>query len=96
MKSFRALAALLFAAVFAGSVAFAAHHEEKKSDSKPAKAACGCETGADGKVCGTDKDCCCSGEKAKGKSAEKKAEKAEKKADKKAEKAEKKAAKSGE
>ncbi|MEO0055429.1 MAG: hypothetical protein RLZZ50_1376 [Verrucomicrobiota bacterium] len=79
MKSIRSLAALLFAFAIAGSVAFAGHHEEKKSDSKPAKAACGCETGKDGKVCGTDKDCCCSGEKAKGKSDEKKAEKSDKK-----------------
>lgn len=79
MKSLRSLAALLFAFAIAGSVAFAGHHEEKKSDSKPAKAACGCETGKDGKVCGTDKDCCCSGEKAKGKSDEKKAEKSDKK-----------------
>lgn len=79
MKSFLSLSALLFAAAFAGSVAFAGHHEEKKSDSKPAKAACGCETGKDGKVCGTDKDCCCTGEKAKCKPDEKKDEKSDKK-----------------
>ncbi len=79
MNALRSLAALLFAAAFVGSVAFAGHHEEKKSDSKPAKAACGCETAKDGKVCGTDKDCCCTGEKAKGKSDEKKDEKSDKK-----------------
>lgn len=79
MKALRSLLALAFATALAGTVAFAAHHEEKKADAKPAKASCGCATGADGKVCGTDKDCCCSGEKAKGASAEKKAEKAEEK-----------------
>lgn len=79
MNTLRSLLALAFAAAFAGTVALAEHHEEKKSDAKASKAACGCVTGTDGKVCGTDKACCCSGEKAKGASADKKAEKTEEK-----------------
>lgn len=78
MKTLRSLLVLMFAAVLAGSVAFAAHHEEKKTPDKPAdkaaKAACGCATGEDGKVCGVDKDCCCTGEKATGKTGDKKPE----------------------
>lgn len=79
MKAIRSLLALAFASLFASTVVLAEHHDEKKSESK---AACGCVTGADGKACGVDKACCCSGEKAKDASADKKAEK---KADKKAE-----------
>ncbi len=83
MKAIRYLLAIAFASLFASTVVLAEHHDEKKAESK---AACGCVTGADGKACGVDKDCCCSGEKAKGASAEKKEEKkAEHKAEKKAE-----------
>ena len=77
MKTLRSLLALAFAAAFATTAAFADHHG-KKADAKPEKAACGCVVKADGKVCGVDSDCCCTGEKAKGK------DKAAKKADKKA------------
>lgn len=75
MKPLRSLLALTFAALFAGSVALADQDAAGKStESKPAKADCGCATGKDGKVCGVDKDCCCSGEKAKGRAEEKKPE----------------------
>ncbi len=66
MKTLRTLLALAFATALAGSVAFAAA-EEKKSAAKPEKAPCGCVVKKDGKVCGVDRDCCCTGEKAKGK-----------------------------
>lgn len=73
MNSLRSLLALTFAALFSSSVALADQTSgEKPADSKPAKADCGCATGKDKKVCGIDKDCCCSGEKAKGRSEEKK------------------------
>jgi hypothetical protein len=57
----RSFLALALVALFAGSFAFA----EAKSE-KPAKAPCGCAIKKDGKVCGVDSDCCCTGEKAKG------------------------------
>jgi hypothetical protein len=63
-----ASAALAFIAVAAQ-----ASSEAKSSEAKPEKAVCGCVTGADKKVCGVDKDCCCTGEKAKGKDEAKKA-----------------------
>jgi hypothetical protein len=66
-----ALASSLFAFV---SLAAQANSEAKTSDAKPEKAACGCVTGADKKVCGVDKACCCTGEKAKGKDEAKKAD----------------------
>ncbi len=74
MKSLKALLALVAVCAFGGSLALA------EATAKADKAACGCTTGADAKVCGTDKDCCCTGEKA-----DKKAEKAAAKAEKKAE-----------
>lgn len=74
MKLIQSIIALAFATALAGSVAFADDHG-KKSEAKPEKAPCGCVVKKDGKVCGVDSDCCCSGEKAKGKSEEKKAEK---------------------
>lgn len=77
MNSFRSLLALLFAASLASSLALAESADAKKSDAKPAKAACGCVVSKDGKVCGVDKDCCCTGEKAKGRPDEKKTEKTE-------------------
>lgn len=82
MKMIRSLFVLLFAGALAGSIALADHHESKKSDAKPAKAACGCAVGKDGKVCGVDKDCCCSGEKAKKGKAEDKKPEADKPAEK--------------
>lgn len=77
MKTLRVLSSLFFAAALVGSAAFAADKAPAAKPAEPkkeAKADCGCETGKDGKVCGIDKDCCCSGEKAKGRSAEKKPE----------------------
>ena len=75
MKSLRSLLAPGFAALVAASVASA--NQQPSAPSKPAetkaeKAACGCATGKDAKVCGVDKDCCCTGEKAKGRTDEKK------------------------
>lgn len=72
MKLIRSIIALAFATALAGSVAFADDHG-KKSEAKPEKAPCGCVVKKDGKVCGVDSDCCCTGEKAKGKSDAKKA-----------------------
>jgi hypothetical protein len=74
MKLIQSIIALAFATALTGSVAFADDHG-KKSEAKPEKAPCGCVVKQDGKVCGVDSDCCCSGEKAKGKSEEKKADK---------------------
>lgn len=79
MKSFKTILALAFATLFAGSVALVAA-DAAKPDAKPAKASCGCAVKADGKVCGVDSDCCCSGEKAKGKSEAAKDAAADKKA----------------
>lgn len=72
MNSLRSLLALALAAVLSSAAAFAEHHDSKSGE-KSVKAACGCATGKDGKECGVDKDCCCSGEKAKGKPADKSA-----------------------
>lgn len=71
MKLIRSILALAFATAIAGSVAFSAADEQKAA--KPEKAPCGCVVKKDGKVCGVDSDCCCTGEKAKGKSDAKKA-----------------------
>lgn len=65
MKTLSTLLAFAFASVFAGSVAFA-ETGGAASYAKPAKAPCGCVVQKDGKVCGVDSDCCCTGEKAKG------------------------------
>jgi hypothetical protein len=76
MNLLRPLLAFFSALALAGSLAFA---EGALSDkAKPAKAACGCPVGKDGKTCGIDKDCCCTGEKAKGKAAAAKCEQADK------------------
>jgi hypothetical protein len=72
MKTLSTLLAFAFASVFAGSVAFA-ETEGVASNAKPAKAPCGCVVQKDGKVCGVDSDCCCSGEKAKGRDKKEKA-----------------------
>jgi len=61
MKTIRLISALAFASVLLVSVMRA---EDAPSKDKPAKAECGCPTGKDGKVCGVDKDCCCTGAKA--------------------------------
>jgi hypothetical protein len=81
MKLIRSLIALAFATALAGSAAYGDDHG-KKPEAKPEKAACGCVVKQDGKVCGVDSDCCCTGEKAKGKDkADKKAAGGDKKAE---------------
>ena len=62
MKIIRLIASLAFASVLLAPVMRADDAATPKD--KPAKAACGCDTGKDGKVCGVDKDCCCNGTKA--------------------------------
>jgi len=61
MKSLRLILALGFSAALCTAV-FAA------ADPKPAEAKsperCTCAKDKDGKVCGVDKDCCCTGKKA--------------------------------
>lgn len=73
MKLLRTLLAFTFATALAGASAFA-DGQGAKSEVKADKAGCGCVVGKDKKVCGVDKDCCCTGEKAKGKKADKKKE----------------------
>lgn len=56
----------------------AAYAEKPSAKPDPAKAApCSCKVKADGKVCGVETQCCCTGEKAKGRATEKKAAKDE-------------------
>jgi hypothetical protein len=61
MKTIRLISSLAFALLLLAPVMRA---EDAADPKKPAKAECGCPTGADGKVCGVDKDCCCNGTKA--------------------------------
>jgi hypothetical protein len=61
MKIFRVTVALLFYSTFFWAA--------RGADSKPAAedknpAGCDCGKDKDGKVCGVDKDCCCTGQKA--------------------------------
>jgi hypothetical protein len=63
MKLVPSLFAFAFASLLAATSAFA--ETAPAAPAKPAKAPCGCAVAADGKVCGKDKDCCCTGEKAK-------------------------------
>jgi hypothetical protein len=74
MKPLSLVTALSFICILTGASAFAA-----KQDDCPvaSKSACGCEVKADAKVCGIDTDCCCTGEKAKGRAPEKKAAKSD-------------------
>lgn len=58
MKSFRLLLALATAGFFFTSLARAGNDQ-----AKPAEKTCHCPKDKDGKVCGKDKDCCCTGEK---------------------------------
>lgn len=77
MKTLRLLLALGFAStVFAQAVRAA---DDKKAPAKEEKT-CDCGKDSDGKVCGVDKDCCCTGEKAT-KSADKKDDKKDQKKD---------------
>lgn len=75
MKTLRSLLTWMFAVALAGSVAFAAQGPagKRSAPKNETPAACGCAVDKDAKVCGVDKDCCCTGEKAKGKVEEKKA-----------------------
>jgi len=75
MKTLRLLCTFGFAsALFAGALCAA----DSKADKDKSPAGCDCAKDKDGKVCGVDKDCCCTDQKAT---------KAEKKDDKKADKA---------
>ncbi len=64
MNLLRSLLALAFASTLATAAFAAAGDACKPSDEKAAKAPCGCVVKADGKVCGVDTNCCCTGEKA--------------------------------
>ena len=65
MKTIRLIAALAFVSVLSSSFVRAEGAAATTTPGKkPAKDECGCATGADGKVCGVDKDCCCNGTKA--------------------------------
>jgi hypothetical protein len=68
MKYLRFSTALFIAS--AGLAAYAAAGDKTK-DSKTA-AACECAKDKEGKACGVDKDCCCTGKKAEKKPEEKK------------------------
>jgi hypothetical protein len=67
MKTIRFLAALLIASTLVAPFALA--DDAKKSDKE--EKMCDCAKDKDGKACGVDKDCCCTGKKAT-KSTEKK------------------------
>lgn len=70
MKTLRLLAVLSIASLFTAPFALAADSASDKASEKT----CDCEKDKDGKTCGVDKDCCCTGKKAT-----KPAEKSEKK-----------------
>lgn len=59
MKTLRLLAVLSIGSAFFAPFSFAADKNEK-----PAEKVCDCEKDKDGKACGVDKDCCCTGKKA--------------------------------
>jgi hypothetical protein len=61
MKTPRAIIGLLFSAVLFAT-AFAADSKPTAADKSPA--GCDCAPDKDGKLCGVDKDCCCTGQKA--------------------------------
>ena len=60
MKILRLLATLALASTFAAPFALAA---ETKKEEKSSPKGCDCEKDKDGKTCGVDKDCCCTGKK---------------------------------
>jgi|GEM_PF-1079719 hypothetical protein len=73
MKTLRSLFVLTCACALAASSAFADRPADRKARGRTSPAAaCACITGQDGKVCGIDKDCCCTGKKAKGRPEQKK------------------------
>jgi hypothetical protein len=63
MKILRFVLVLAGASLFASTVAFAADQVAAKDPPKD-QPACSCPKDKDGKVCGVDKACCCSGAKA--------------------------------
>lgn len=69
MKTLRFLATFTMVSSFAGPFALAA--DSAKTEEKTPPKGCDCEKDKDGKVCGVDKDCCCTGKKC-GKTEEKK------------------------
>ena len=83
MKTLRLILALGLLATFVSTAVRAA--DDKKPAEAKNPAGCDCGTDKDGKVCGVDKDCCCTGQKAT-KSADKKDDKGEKRSEKKEEK----------
>jgi hypothetical protein len=64
MKTLRFLLALSGASLLLSGYAFAADKDQSKDQDKPKAAACDCAKDKDGKACGVDKDCCCTGAKA--------------------------------
>ncbi|MBI2814122.1 MAG: hypothetical protein HYX71_07545 [Opitutae bacterium] len=58
MKSLRLLLALALAGLLSTTLLRASDDK-----AKPAEKTCACPKDKDGKVCGKDKDCCCTGEK---------------------------------
>jgi len=64
MKTLRFLLALSGASLLLSGYAFAADKDSSKDQDKPKATACDCGTDKDGKACGVDKDCCCTGAKA--------------------------------
>ncbi len=63
MKTLRFLLALSWASLLLSSYAFAEDKDQAKNQDKP-KTSCDCGKDKDGKACGVDKDCCCTGAKA--------------------------------
>jgi hypothetical protein len=63
MKIHRFLLAFSCASLLLASAAFAGDKDQCKDTSKD-QPACTCPKDKDGKVCGKDKDCCCTGAKA--------------------------------
>jgi len=64
MNPLRFLLTLAAAFALASAASAADATPGKSSDPKAAKAPCGCAIKDNAKVCGVDKDCCCTGEKA--------------------------------
>ena len=60
MKTLRFLTAFAIVSVVAAPFSLAA---DNKKEEKTSPSGCDCEKDKDGKVCGVDKDCCCTGKK---------------------------------
>ena len=63
MKTLRFILALSGASLLLAGYAFAGDKDDTKDKPKD-QAACTCGKDKDGKACGVDKDCCCTGAKA--------------------------------